>query len=68
MVNEHGRSIVAATIEIDGDADPPEGRLVAYGSIFEFRGWLGLALALEGAIDAARQVAPADDRRRRDHA
>jgi hypothetical protein len=54
VVNEPGRSVIPATIELVDDADPPEGRLIAHGSIYEFHGWLGLALALEGAIDATR--------------
>jgi hypothetical protein len=45
---------VELTLELDRDADPPSGRLLSRGASYPFGGWLGLARALERAIDAQR--------------
>jgi hypothetical protein len=43
--------LLRVTLELERNSDPPRGRLLASGSDFPFAGWLGLAIALERAIE-----------------
>jgi hypothetical protein len=54
MHGKPGPLRVELTLELDHDADPPSGRLLSRGASYPFGGWLGLARALERAIDAQR--------------
>ena len=47
---------VDLTIELEPEADPPRGQLLAHGESHRFAGWLGLAVALERAIDTERET------------
>jgi hypothetical protein len=44
---------VELTLELVQGSDPPRGRLSSTGGSHPFAGWLGLALALERAIEDA---------------
>ena len=45
------------TLELERGADPPSGRLItAVAGNVHFSGWLGFALALERAIEAASEA------------
>ena len=55
--------IQRVTLEIEQGSDPLRGRLLAGESIRQFKGWLGLAVALEQATEHGRgeQLVPAPD-------
>jgi hypothetical protein len=43
------------TIELERSSDPPPGRLMVDDATHPFAGWLGLAVALQRAIDGEHQ-------------
>lgn len=45
---------VDLTLELDPAIDPPSGRILVGALSHPFTGWLGLALALQTAIDERR--------------
>jgi hypothetical protein len=45
---------VDLTLELAPAVDPPSGRIIVGAQSHPFTGWLGLALALEAAIDEGR--------------
>jgi hypothetical protein len=44
-------ALVRVTLEVERDSDPPRGRLLRDDAVHPFAGWLGLAVALERALD-----------------
>jgi hypothetical protein len=56
---------VRVTLEFEQGSDPPCGRLLADQAVYQFAGWLGLAIALEHVIGSGApgwisRPAPAD--------
>lgn len=47
---------VDLTLELEPEPDPPRGQLLTRGQSHRFDGWLGLAIALERAIDTERET------------
>ena len=50
------------TLLLDRDSEPLQGRLLIGETTEPFVGWLGLAVALERAIETANGPSPAADR------
>ena len=50
--------MVRVTLEFEPGSDPPCGRLLTGQAVYPFRGWLGLATALEHVIGAGAPARP----------
>ena len=47
---------VDLTLELAPETDPPSGRILVGALSHPFTGWLGLAVALQAAIDDGRET------------